>query len=299
MKEAIEALENVGLIIGWHKEELVARPFIAKSKEDAAKLVADFTCSINLVRFLHDLEFEGRIGIFVKGCDARSLEMLIKEGKVDRESLYIIGVPCRGVIDSKKAIRIIERGGLKDSVTVSYEGDFILSDGEKVVRIKREDILAPCCLTCRNPTPQIYDVLLGEAVEGKKDNFEDVKRIEDLSLHDRWAFWSEVLSRCIRCYACREVCPMCYCKECLVDPTNVVVTPKTTASEKANRPVWISRASQLQENIIYHLTRAMHLAGRCADCGECERACPMEIPIRLLMRKVEKDLEEIEAHAIG
>ncbi len=289
------SLENVDLILGWQKGELVAKPFIAKNEEDIPKLIADFTCSINLVRFLHDLEFDGKAGIFVKGCDARSLEMLIKEGKVDRDRLHIIGVPCRGVVDAKKAMRIIEMEGLKSPISVTDEGDFTLTDGNKTVRVKREELLASCCLTCRSPTPQIYDTLIGEPVEGSKDEFKDVEEIESLSLQERWEFWSDTLSRCIRCYACREVCPMCYCKECLVDPTNVVVTPKTTAYEKANRPVWISKASQLQENMIYHLIRAMHLAGRCADCGECERACPMEIPVRLLMRKAEKDLREIEA----
>ncbi|AEA48096.1 Coenzyme F420 hydrogenase/dehydrogenase, beta subunit C-terminal domain [Archaeoglobus veneficus] len=294
---ALKALENVDALIGWEKgDEFCAKPAIVKSADDVSRLIISAACSTNLVRFLSELTGEyDKIAIFVKGCDAKSLERLVKEGKIERDRLYILGVPCRGVVDAKKAYRLIEREKIKASLAklVEEEDSFTISDGEKSVRVSRNELLAACCLTCRNHNPEIYDVLIGEPVERAEDDFSDVKQIEAMSIEERWIFWSSALSRCIRCFACREVCPLCYCKECLVDPTNVVVTPATSAYEKAYKPMWISRAAELQENIIYHLTRAMHLAGRCADCGECERACPMEIPIRLLMRKVEKDSIEL------
>ena len=86
----------------------------------------------------------------------------------------------------------------------------------------------------------------------------------------RWSFWEEELSRCVRCHACREVCPLCFCERCVADKT---------------QPQWIESSPHGRGNLAWHLTRAMHLAGRCVGCGECTRACPAGIPLGLLNRR--------------
>jgi ferredoxin len=88
-----------------------------------------------------------------------------------------------------------------------------------------------------------------------------------MSRAERWAFWQQELSRCVKCYACRNSCPMCYCEHCTMD---------------CNRPQWVPVASHALGNLQYHTVRAMHLAGRCVECGECGRACPVGIPVHLL-----------------
>ncbi len=87
------------------------------------------------------------------------------------------------------------------------------------------------------------------------------------SLEDRRAYWTEQLERCVKCYACRSSCPMCYCERCTMD---------------CNRPQWVPVASHALGNLEYHLVRAMHLAGRCVECGTCGKACPLGIPVHLL-----------------
>jgi len=89
----------------------------------------------------------------------------------------------------------------------------------------------------------------------------------------RWAWWQEELSRCIKCYACRQTCPMCYCEHCTMD---------------CNRPQWVPVASHDLGNLEYHMVRAMHLAGRCVQCGTCGTACPVEIPVHLLTMYAEE-----------
>ena len=92
-------------------------------------------------------------------------------------------------------------------------------------------------------------------------------RLEAMSREERWAFWQKELSRCMKCYACRSSCPMCYCEHCTMD---------------CNRPQWVPVASHGLGNLEYHMVRTMHLAGRCVECGDCGRACPVGIPVHLL-----------------
>jgi formate dehydrogenase subunit beta len=91
--------------------------------------------------------------------------------------------------------------------------------------------------------------------------------LNKLSPGEKFAYWQKELSKCIKCYACRQACPMCYCTRCSVE---------------VNQPQWIPVQSNTHGNMEWHILRAMHLAGRCISCGECGRACPVGIPCHLL-----------------
>jgi ferredoxin len=108
----------------------------------------------------------------------------------------------------------------------------------------------------------------------------DRQRIEQLramSVGERRAFWAAELNRCVKCYACRSSCPMCYCERCTMD---------------CNRPQWIPVASHALGNLEYHMVRAMHLAGRCVECGTCGTACPVGIPVHLLTFFAEESVRQ-------
>jgi len=60
------------------------------------------------------------------------------------------------------------------------------------------------------------------------------------------------------------------------------------------------RAGNLPPEIpIFHLVRAVHMAGRCIDCGLCEEACPADIPLRLLYRKVDEIVQDVFDYKTG
>ncbi|MEM0316206.1 MAG: 4Fe-4S dicluster domain-containing protein, partial [Archaeoglobaceae archaeon] len=153
------------------------------------------------------------------------------------------------------------------------------------------EVIDENCVYCEHPTPVIYDVLIGEPREGRRD-FSDVEEFEKLSREERWNYWISKFERCIRCHACRSVCPLCYCEECMVDPSNLAISPMSTAEDKASYPRLLGKTVNAKDNAIYHILRVLHHAGRCAGCGECERACPMELPLRKLERKLEKVVVE-------
>ena len=123
-----------------------------------------------------------------------------------------------------------------------------------------------------------YDELIGdegEVVDSAR--FDEVAKIESMTPAERFAFWQEQLSRCIRCNACRDVCPACTCEKC------VFGNPKSGVENKA--------AADSFEEKMFHIIRAFHVAGRCTDCGECSRVCPQQIPLHLLNRKFIKDID--------
>jgi ferredoxin len=101
---------------------------------------------------------------------------------------------------------------------------------------------------------------------------------------ERWQHFQQLLAPCIRCYACRNACPMCYCPTCFVDEST---------------PQWLGKSIDPTDTQNFHFLRAYHLAGRCTDCGNCERACPVGIKMRLLTKKLEKDVAELYDYEAG
>jgi formate dehydrogenase subunit beta len=109
------------------------------------------------------------------------------------------------------------------------------------------------------------------------DRYADINKIEAMGSEEKWQFFEDLLSPCIRCYACRNACPLCYCPTCFVDES---------------KPQWVGKGQDPIDVRTFHFLRAYHCAGRCTDCGACERACPVGINMRLFTRKLEKDCQE-------
>lgn len=253
MQELIQAAQaaltskEAAFIIGYAltPDGKKTRPFIARTPDEAAKLVFNHTCAHNLAVYLTRIAKpkEGKMGIVAKGCDTRAIVALIQENKITREQVYIIGVNCSGVAAD---------------VTLPFGTDNLPSK----------------CIMCQVQVPPVQDVLVGTAAPyGKpKDAVtERMQLLEAMSERERFAFWAAEFEKCIKCYACRQTCPMCYCEQCIVDKTV---------------PRWIESSASLRGNFSWNMIRAFHLAGRCIGCGECERACPMDIPLMLLNRKM-------------
>jgi ferredoxin len=307
-KDAKRVLEEgkIKYLIGYGKNSsgLMAVPVFLKNPEDVERLVWDPTCVQNLARFLVDekkrkekeKEPDNRpVGIIVKGCDSRAINVLLQEKYINREDIFILGISCEntGVVDEKKLSKKL-KGEEAGNIEQDEKDNFVITSGGKKITIPAKEILAERCLECTACYPVVYDNFFGEKNERSLDSpFKSVEKIESLSVKDRFEFWKEQFDKCIRCYACRSVCPMCYCTECVVDTINFAVTPITTSEEKAQKIKWIEKSPETSENFVYHMVRAMHLAGRCIDCAECERVCPVDIPIRFLNKKLEKEAKEL------
>lgn len=298
MKEQAKRILSRGearCVIGYRKEASGFRvsPLFARTYRDVDELTFSALCDISLVNYLTlekgvllESGSEGeqeKIAILARGCDSRALCQLIAEKGIDRDKWVILGIPCHGVIDRKK-IEARFPGRRERAEVTEQGGSYLIRLGDESHEVPTEELLADHCKRCVFPNPILYDVLLGEPAAQREASYEDVIAIESLSLEEKQKFWKEVFSRCLRCYACRNACPLCYCDECILERLN---------------PQWIHRSVNGGDNLSFHLARAYHLAGRCAGCGECERVCPVNLPLMLLNRKMEKDVKELFEYTAG
>jgi len=289
--EAKSLLEQgkVDYIIGFEPGSLkfTTTPLITSDRGDTSRLVITPFIVNNLSVYL--TEVKGRVGIVVKGCDSRSIVSLLQDNKIAREDIVILGIPCHGLIDLSKVEQLVDKD--RDEIDdISRDGDRVMvTVGGNKKEFPISETLFDNCLGCELPTPQEYDILLGEPTspasdEGRVASQEEINRLKDTTPEQRWEFWSNEFDRCIRCYACRNICPACFCERCFVEETE---------------PPWVLPVPRWQDNLVFQVMRNIHVAGRCTDCGECERACPVNIPLRRLSREMYDIVDELFHYKAG
>lgn len=272
-------------VLGWRIGDLPYNPepsYFETAEDLEANFVYNGFCGANLSKYMIEgSKLEGKTLVFLKPCDTYSFNQLIKENRVVRDKAYIIGIGCKGKLNVEK----IKAQGIKGILNIrgaEYDGpaDTLTVEtlyGEKTVPYK--DAMLERCHVCKGKDHMIYDELLGESTDTKDaDRFEEVRKIEAMSPEEKFAYFQSELSKCIRCNACRNVCPACSCRKCVFDST------KFDSAQKANVDSF--------EEKMFHIIRAFHVAGRCTDCGECSRVCPQGIPLHLFNRKFIKDIDE-------
>jgi formate dehydrogenase (coenzyme F420) beta subunit len=231
---------DVKVIIGYGAVNGCAPyPVFITDPAQVEQLVFNDKCFQNLTHYLtrKDVLRLGKPAIVVKGCDERTVLMLEKEAQLKREDVYVIGMACEGV-------------------------------GQ------------PKCDICDVHMPRFADERLGTAANNEvsaTQRYAEIDEFMKLSPEERHAYWVKEFERCVRCYACRQACPLCYCPLCVMDK---------------NRPQSVDTSPHLKGNLAFHITRAFHLAARCIGCEECVRACPVNINLRLLNKSLSQGAEQ-------
>ncbi|MEJ2707298.1 MAG: 4Fe-4S dicluster domain-containing protein [Anaerolineales bacterium] len=251
----------------------LTRPAFIHAPEQAARLVWNQTCTHNLTTYLgeklaskaaenNDASMK-RVAVVVKACDSRTINVLLAEKRFQREQVHLIGVVCDG---------ILEDAGKLDCPPAGETGHYQAR-----------------CQHCKERTPLVYDTLIGEPTNppqgySSDSRLTELDNLQSLTAAQRSEFWLSQFDRCIRCYACRQACPICDCPTCLYERDD---------------SLWVGMGIGLNEKRTFHLGRAFHLAGRCIGCDECERVCPMNIPISLLNRRLAQEIETAFGYRAG
>jgi formate dehydrogenase subunit beta len=246
--------EKAAVLVGYCEGTIPGKTqtHFARTPEQAEKFIFNKNCVNNLAIYLtKQYKLPKPIGVFLKPCDIKTVIGLIQEKQIKREDVFIIGLTCEGVYSGKEE-------------------------------------LPGKCKTCTSHNPKDCDIIIGEPIAepapDPANKFAGLNTIESMPIDRRWDFWMKEFDKCLRCYACRQACPLCYCEQCIVDKT---------------QPRWIESSAHPVGNLGWHLIRAFHLAGRCIGCGECERACHQNIPLGLLNMKMTKEIFEEFGYMAG
>jgi len=275
---------KVDTFIGYKKGTvpMMNEPVLVTDPGKVDQLYWDSFCGLNLCNYL--TKRTDKIGIVANGCNSRNIVTHIIENQIKREQLYIVGIPCEGMIDHRAVIRAVK---YKEILDIQENGDkFLVKGADFEETFEKAKFLQGNCATCTHRNPVIHDEILGDPVEEQTgvEPYKDVKKIEEMDPAKKQTFFTGLISRCIRCYACRNSCPLCYCPTCFVDEST---------------PQWVGKSSDPTDTMTFHFLRAYHCAGRCTDCGACERVCPMGISMRQFTKKLNKDCQDLFSWEAG
>ena len=225
IKRAKELLADgtVNRVVGWKAGEFAydTTPAVFTSAEelDAGFIYNDF-CAPNLSKYLvKESRKEGKLLVFLKPCDTYSFNQLLKEHRILRDNVYIIGVECTGKVDADT----VKSKGIKGITGMESDGETVTIHtlyGDKTM--PKTETLGDKCKTCKSKKHVIFDEMIGNDGEVNTDGarFELIEKLEAMTPDERYNFWRGELSKCIRCNACRNVCPACTCENCVFDNPN-------------------------------------------------------------------------------
>jgi ferredoxin len=251
-------------------------PVLVRDPDKVDRLHWDSFCGLNLCNYL--TRRTDKIGILANGCNSRNIVTHIVETQIKREQLHIVGIPCTGMIDHRAVARAVKHREILEAEDL---GEAFMVKGDSFDEtFEKAKYLQLNCQICRHRNPVEYDEMIAEPVEEQAgvEAYHDVEKIEQMDSPKKQTFFKQLIANCIRCYACRNACPLCYCPTCFVDEA---------------QPQWVGKSIDPTDTMTFHILRAYHCAGRCTDCGACERVCPVGISVRQFTKKLNKDAEDL------
>ena len=217
--------------------------------------------------------------IFISSADEVD-RLVLDDACITNLSGYLVS---EGLLSDEKRVAVFLRPeGIRAINILAAESQL---DAEQIV-IFGFDVAGNEIKALKGINVEEFSDVIDSIKEGAPEAAEEelFEKIEKMSPQERFSFWQKEFAKCIKCYACRQACPMCYCRRCIVD---------------SNQPQWVNTSSHTLGNFEWNIVRAFHLSGRCVECGNCDRACPVNIPLRLINHRMAEEVLGAFDHFAG
>jgi len=275
---------------------------------------------INTARMVSRLSFKSsgrKTAVWMRPCEIRAFSELVKLNQASRDELVILGMDCPMALDRNTCRDYMETHGkvpdhwaglvypdpadpadssrhfsracsvCTSPIAVNSDLNFLFYSRApdqggfiEAGTTRGREILDQLSLD-RGEVPDARATIIRALVKSRQTAFDDmaggVARATD-NLGKLETFFGA----CINCYNCRNVCPVCYCRECVFN-TDVF------SHEPVQYHEWADKWGQIKlpsDTLFYHLTRLAHMSHACVGCGQCTLACPSQIPVASLFTTV-------------
>lgn len=265
-----------------------------------------------------------KVAVVARPCELRALVELVKLKQASLDNIVVVGVDCLGtysVPDYKQFAK-----------TTPSTGDEFMKG---IKAGKADSKIREACQICEYPYPLIADVTVGligndfgkemlllantprgeQMVDGlglpaAKDDGRQaaIDKLVAERVRGRDEVFAQTLAEtkgleklastfapCIGCHNCRDMCPVCYCRECVFDS-------QTFCFEADKYLDWASRKGALRvptDTMLFHLTRMNHMGTSCVGCGQCQEACPNDVPVFRLFRLIASKVQPVFSYVPG
>ncbi len=285
---------------------------------DPAKLAADPfapVLPVSTAQMVSRLTRDGAVGspvaVIMRNCQIRAFTELIKLKQVEPENLIIIGIDCPGTYSIGDYKTLVKEKDPTELYTL-----LLSNDKEAQQRMRN------ACRACREPIPENCDLVIGvygmdvekgllldaitdmgkSLLEGidmkdagdcstREERIAEIKKSQETAEkqfneeHENITGIEEILkfySTCINCQNCRRVCPICYCRECFFVSDNLAQSSDMLVNKSRTHGAF----KMPMNTILFHLGRMNHMILSCVECGLCEQACPVDISLMQVLKRV-------------